>query len=120
MVNLGDSPETPDTPAMDAVAAEAAVDDPIAPDPGVVEAGAALFQTPQLTNFGATVACSACHGDDGSGGTAADIVGMDAAGITDVVQGAASHPPPTGRIDVRFPELTQSDIAAIAAFLSQG
>ena len=85
-----------------------------------VAAGEALFRTPQPTSFETEVACSFCHGDDGSGGTASSVRGATIDAITAVTQDTTTaHPAdPRGRTDVKFPMLSTEEIIQIAAFLS--
>ncbi len=99
-----------------------------APDAPPIDFGdtnhVAAYHTPQLTNFGVEISCAECHGQDGAGGQNAagqaigGILGFGADVLAAHAQGNAHHPAPTGRADVKFPNLTAEDFDAIAAFLA--
>lgn len=82
------------------------------------------YHGPQWTILGVTAACADCHGQDGAGGV--DIAGRSVTGLlgltADVLmlyaQGTADHPAPTGRVDIKFPDMTSTDFNNIAEFLS--
>lgn len=80
-------------------------------------AGAHLFGSPQMTNFGVAVSCQSCHGEAGSGGRAPAIRGYSAEVLARHARGEATHPAPTGRRPAKFPELGDGDFEAIATFL---
>lgn len=81
--------------------------------------GATLFRVPQLTNFGSQIACTVCHGEDGSGSSASDIHGSTAEMIENVVQGTQAHAAdPRGRSNIKFPNLSTNDFISLSLFLS--
>lgn len=84
-----------------------------------------VYNTAQLTNFGVEISCAECHGQDGSGGQdtagrpVVGIQGVSAQVLADHAQGDARHPAPTGRVPLKFPDLSAADFDAMARFLSQ-
>lgn len=79
--------------------------------------GSALFETPQMTNFGVSVSCQTCHGQGGAGGRAPAIRGYSAEVLASFARGDADHPAPTGRRDAKFPVLDNQDFEDMAAYL---
>ncbi|MFQ5461078.1 MAG: c-type cytochrome [Phycisphaerae bacterium] len=89
--------------------------------------GARLFRDPQAisSDFQPDASCAQCHGDDGSGGRAPSVRGADADTLQSLAQGDGQHLAlaggRVGRVpEVKFPELTAEDFAALAAFLAGG
>jgi len=88
--------------------------------------GGTLFRTPQPINdeFQSDASCAQCHGDDGSGTPRAPGVrDTDAATLQSFAQGDGQHLSlaggRVGRVpEVKFPQLSAEDFAALAAFLT--
>lgn len=120
--------ETPLPPIETDPPTQPVVEEPPADPPAAeseMTATVAAYHNPQPTNFGVSISCSECHGPDGTGGQ--DSAGHDVNGIRGRstpeliahAQEDASHPAPTGRAALKFPELTPADFDAIAAFLAE-
>ncbi len=93
-----------------------------------VTAGSTLFRDTQpiADESQPDASCAQCHGDDGSGTPRAPSVrGADEGVLQGFAQGDVQHLAIAGgrpsRVpEVKFPELTEEDFAALAAFLAEG
>ncbi len=81
-------------------------------DSALTLAGDTLFSEAHATVGGAMLACAGCHSADGSGDIGPDIRGESGDHLQEHAQGEGRHPDGT-----KFPDLTEDDFVAIAAFL---